>query len=113
MSKTLGLDENKIIEISKIKKEPKWMTDFRLNSYKAFRKISNPNFGPELKINFDLINYYKRVSEKTENSWDKVDCNVKNTFVDGYKKIEDKFVDAFIKDDKETTEEAKKRITNK
>ena len=42
MSKTLGLDENKIIEISKIKKEPKWMTDFRLNSYKAFRKISNP-----------------------------------------------------------------------
>ena len=94
MSKTLGLDENKIIEISKIKKEPKWMTDFRLNSYKAFRKISNPNFGPELKINFDLINYYKRVSEKTENSWDKVDCNVKNTFEEiGLIDAEKKYLD--------------------
>ena len=94
MSKTLGLDENKIIEISKIKKEPKWMTDFRLNSYKAFRKIPNPNFGPELKINFDLINYYKRVSEKTEKSWDKVDCNVKNTFEElGLIDAEKKYLD--------------------
>lgn len=94
MSKTLGLDENKIIEISKIKKEPKWMTDFRLNSYKAFREIPNPNFGPELKINFDLINYYKRVSEKTEKNWDKVDCNVKNTFEElGLIDAEKKYLD--------------------
>ena len=55
MAKELGLDENKIKEISKIKNEPKWMTDFRLNAYKDFKEISNPNFGPELKINFDLI----------------------------------------------------------
>ena len=94
MEKTLGLDENKIIEISNIKKEPKWMTEFRLNSYKAFRKIPNPNFGPELKINFDLINYYKRVSEKTEKSWDKVDCNVKNTFQElGLIDAEKKYLD--------------------
>lgn len=94
MSKTLGLDENKIIEISKIKKEPKWMTDFRLNAYKTFREIPNPNFGPELKINFDLINYYKRVSEKTEKSWDKVDCNVKNTFEElGLIDAEKKYLD--------------------
>ena len=94
MSKTLGLDENKIIEISKIKKEPKWMTDFRLNSYKAFREIPNPSFGPELKINFDLINYYKRVSEKTEKNWDKVDCNVKNTFEElGLIDAEKKYLD--------------------
>ena len=94
MKKTLGLDENKIIEISKIKKEPKWMTDFRLNSYKAFRKIPNPNFGPELKINFDLINYYKRVSKKTENNWEKVDCNVKNTFEElGLIDAEKKYLD--------------------
>ena len=94
MSKTLGLDENKIIEISKIKKEPKWMTDFRLNAYKTFREMPNPNFGPELKINFDLINYYKRVSEKTEKSWDKVDCNVKNTFEElGLIDAEKKYLD--------------------
>ena len=57
MSKELGLDEEKIKEISKIKKEPKWMTDFRLKSYKAFKEIPNPNFGPELKIDFDKMQY--------------------------------------------------------
>lgn len=80
MSKELGLDENKIIEISKQKKEPKWMTDFRLKAYQAFREIPNPNFGPELKIDFDLINYYKKVTDRVEDSWDKVACPIKNTF---------------------------------
>ena len=72
MSRELGVDENKIKEISKIKKEPKWMTDFRLNAYKAFKEIPNPNFGPELKIDFDKINYYKKVTDKVENNWDNV-----------------------------------------
>ena len=62
MSKELGLDENKIIEISKQKHEPKWMTDFRLNSYKAFKETPNPNFGPELKIDFDkTIHFYFQI----------------------------------------------------
>ena len=80
MSKELGLDENKIIEISKQKHEPKWMTDFRLKSYKAFKETPNPNFGPELKIDFDKINYYKKVTDKVETSWDNVACQVKETF---------------------------------
>ncbi|MBR3198542.1 MAG: Fe-S cluster assembly protein SufB [Bacilli bacterium] len=80
MTKTLGLDEDKIIEISKEKKEPKWMTDFRLKSYKTFIEIPNPNFGPELKIDFDLINYYKKVSKQTENNWNNVACPIKDTF---------------------------------
>ena len=78
--KELGLDENKIIEISKQKHEPKWMTDFRLNSYKAFKETPNPNFGPELKIDFDKINYYKKVTDKVETNWDNVACQVKETF---------------------------------
>ena len=80
MTKTLGLSKEKIIEISKEKKEPKWMTDFRLNSYKAFTEIPNPNFGPELKIDFDKVNYYKKVSDKTENNWNNVACPIKDTF---------------------------------
>ncbi len=80
MTKELGLDEEKIKEISKSKKEPKWMTDFRLKSYKAFKEIPNPNFGPELKIDFDKINYYKKVTDKVENNWDNVSCPIKNTF---------------------------------
>ncbi len=80
MSKELGLDENKIKEISKLKKEPKWMTDFRLKAYKAFKEIPNPNFGPELTIDFDKINYYKKVTDKVETNWDNVACPIKETF---------------------------------
>lgn len=94
MTKTLGIDEDKIIEISKTKNEPKWMTDFRLKSYKAFTELPNPNFGPELKINFDLINYYKKVSDKTENNWDKVACPIKDTFEEvGLIDAEKKYLD--------------------
>ena len=80
MAKELGLDENKIKEISKLKNEPKWMTEFRLKSYRAFKEIPNPNFGPELKIDFDKINYYKKVTDKVENNWDNVSCPIKDTF---------------------------------
>ncbi len=94
MSKEFGLDEEKIKEISKIKKEPKWMTDFRLKSYKAFKEISNPNFGPELKIDFDKINYYKKVTDKVENNWNKVSCPIKNTFDElGLIQAEKKYLD--------------------
>lgn len=94
MTKQLGLDENKIIEISKTKKEPKWMTDFRLKSYEAFKKIPNPNFGPEINLDFDLINYYEKVTDKVENNWNKVSCPIKNTFEQvGLIEAENKYLD--------------------
>ena len=77
--KKKGINKTKVIEISKIKKEPKWMTDFRIKSYETFEKFSNPSFGPELLINFDDITYYKKVGER-ENDWDKVPKEVKDTF---------------------------------
>lgn len=80
MDKELGLSVSKIEEISKVKNEPKWMTDFRLKAYESFVNTPNPNFGPELKIDFDKINYYKKVSPKVESSWNNVACNIRNTF---------------------------------
>lgn len=77
--KEKGISKSKVIEISKIKKEPKWMTDFRIESYEKFKELSNPSFGPELKINFNDITYYKKVG-KSENDWDKVPKEVKDTF---------------------------------
>lgn len=74
-----GINKSKVIEISKLKKEPKWMTDFRLKSYEKFEELSNPSFGPELKIDFDDITYYKKVG-KNESDWDKVPKEVKDTF---------------------------------
>ena len=72
MTNDKGLTIEKIKEISKIKQEPKWMLDFRIKSFKKFCELSNPNFGPELKIDFDDINYYKRSSDKVYNDWEKV-----------------------------------------
>ena len=80
MKNKYGLSEERVREISKIKEEPKWMTDFRVQAYKCFKEASNPNFGPELKIDFDSINYYKRVSPRVEDDWNNVACNIKNTF---------------------------------
>ena len=74
-----GISKSKVIEISKIKNEPKWMRDFRVNSFNKFKELLNPSFGPELKINFDDITYYKKVW-KNEDDWDKVPKDIKNTF---------------------------------
>ena len=74
-----GISESIVSEISKIKNEPEWMMEFRLNSYKKFEELSNPSFGPELKINFDDITYYKKVG-KSEKDWEKVPKEVKDTF---------------------------------
>ncbi len=76
----MKLDEKKVIEISSIKNEPKWMLDFRLKSLKKFNELSNPNFGPELKIDFDEINYYKRVTDTITNDWNNLDKDIYNTF---------------------------------
>lgn len=75
-----GLSEEKVREISKIKGEEKWMSDFRLQAYKEFIKKELPNFGPKIDINFDNITYYKRVDNKIHNSWDNVDKDVTKTF---------------------------------
>ncbi len=75
-----ALSENKVREISSIKKEPKWMTDFRVKSYQKFCELKNPSFGPKIEINFDLINYYKRMTDEVKNDWAKVDCSIKDTF---------------------------------
>ena len=77
--KQKGINKSKVIEISKIKKEPKWMTDFRVKSYETFKDYLNPSFGPELKVDFDDITYYKKVCSN-ENDWDKVPQDVKDTF---------------------------------
>ena len=74
-----NINIEKVEEISKIKKEPLWMKNFRINSYKKFIELNNPNFGPKLDIDFDIINYYKKISD-LKNDWNEVDKNIKDTF---------------------------------
>ena len=77
----MKLNEEFIKKISKLKNEPEWMLDFRLKSFNKFLELDNPSFGPKIDINFDNINYYKKISESTDN-WDNVDKDIKNTFKD-------------------------------
>ena len=77
--KEKGINKSKVIEISKLKNEPKWMQDFRVNSYNTFSELANPSFGPELNVDFDDITYYKKVGENVR-SWEDVPKDIKDTF---------------------------------
>ena len=76
-----GLSKETVIEISKMKKEPQWMLDFRIRSYEVFMEKPMPTWGGDLSvIDFQNIYYYAKASDKTEKNWDDVPDNVKNTF---------------------------------
>lgn len=76
-----GLNEAIVREISKAKKEPDWMLEFRLKSLKFFLNEPLPKFGPNLsELNFQDYTYFIRPSERAENSWEDVPESIKDTF---------------------------------
>lgn len=76
-----GLSEEVVREISAIKGEPDWMLDFRLKSYKAFLNKPQPTWGPDLsEIDFQEIHYYIKSTDRSEDSWDDVPEEIKDTF---------------------------------
>ena len=87
------LNENTIKRISKIKKEPKWMTEFRINSLHKFEELGMPKFGPKLDIDFSSINYYKKTGDNASN-WKEVNCAIRKRFNDlGVIDAENKYLD--------------------
>jgi len=75
-----GINKEKVIKISKLKKEPEWMLNFRVESFKKFLELAQPDFGPDLKINFDDITFYKKVTDNISNDWNDIPKDIKNTF---------------------------------
>ncbi|CCV63806.1 SUF system FeS cluster assembly protein [Alteracholeplasma palmae J233] len=76
-----GINEKIVRQISEIKKEPEWMTDFRLKSYQKFLEIKNPSWGPDLSfIDFQDFTYYIKPSDRAETNWDEVPEKIKQTF---------------------------------
>jgi len=55
----VGIDEEKIKTISQKKKEANWILKYRLDSYKKFKDLEMPSFGPETNIDFSKVIYYK------------------------------------------------------
>lgn len=82
-NKLRGLTPEVVKEISSIKQEPKWMTDFRLEALNAFNEMPMPDWAhSELlnKIDFDSMVYYARATEKQYSDWDDVPDDIKETF---------------------------------
>lgn len=76
-----GLNREVVERISKLKKEPDWMLQFRLRAYDHFTKRPLPMWGGDLThLNFDQMIYYASSTEKNSRSWDEVPEYIKNTF---------------------------------
>lgn len=76
-----GIDENIVKQISKIKNEQEWMTEFRLKAYKEFVRKPMPEWGADLsKINFKDIYYYIKPTENREDSWENLPKEIKETY---------------------------------
>lgn len=76
-----GISPEIVKEISRMKKEPEWMLEYRLKSLELFYKFPMPEWGADLKdLNFEDLTYYVKPSEKSEKSWEDVPEEIKETF---------------------------------
>jgi Fe-S cluster assembly scaffold protein SufB len=76
-----GIDAEIVAEISHIKGEPAWMTEFRLKSYETFMAKPMPTWGGDMSgIKFDEIFYYVRATDTDTANWDEVPADIKETF---------------------------------
>ncbi|MBZ0289713.1 MAG: Fe-S cluster assembly protein SufB, partial [Anaerolineae bacterium] len=76
-----GLNADTVRQISRMKSEPQWMTDYRLKAYEIFLSKPMPTWGGDLSgIDFDDIYYFVRASDQQGRSWDEVPSEIKETF---------------------------------
>tara|TARA_B100000287_G_scaffold24101_2_gene23478 strand:+ start:1693 stop:3141 length:1449 start_codon:yes stop_codon:yes gene_type:complete len=101
----VGLSEDIVIAISKKKGEPSWMTQWRLDAYKIWKEMEEPDWAnvKYKKPNFQKISYYSAPSNKPKyNSLDEVDPELLATFkklgisVDEQKKLAGVAMDVVI-----------------
>ncbi len=77
-----GLSQEVIGKISRNKKEPKWLLEWRLEAYRNWKKMSPPkwsnlNISP---IDYQGISYYAAPKKRGLNSLEELDAETKNTF---------------------------------
>lgn len=76
-----GLNAEIVAQISAMKNEPEWMTEYRLKAYEIFLSKPMPTWGADLSgIDFDDIYYFVRASDQQGRSWDEVPEDIKKTF---------------------------------
>lgn len=80
---SVGLNEDVVIAISKKKKEPEWMTEWRLDAFRIWKEMTEPEWANinYIKPSFQDISYYSAPKQKPKlNSLDEVDPELLKTF---------------------------------
>ncbi|QTY26246.1 Fe-S cluster assembly protein SufB [Flavobacterium sp. CS20] len=116
-----GLNEDIVIAISKKKEEPDWMTQWRLEAYRHWKTMTEPNWanvGYE-KPDYQNISYYSTPNKKPKyESLDEVDPELLDTFkklgisIDEQKKLAGVAVDV-VMDSVSVTTTFKKTLAEK
>jgi Fe-S cluster assembly protein SufB len=76
-----GLSRQVVLDISRQKKEPKWLLDKRLQALELFLKTPLPKWGPDLsRLDLDKIVYYSRPAAKEAGDWSEVPADIRTTF---------------------------------
>jgi len=77
-----GLNEDVIRMISAKKNEPEWMTEWRLDAFKIWQSMAEPEWAnvTYAKPDFQAISYYSAPKKKQVNSLDEVDPELLKTF---------------------------------
>jgi Fe-S cluster assembly protein SufB len=77
-----GLSEDVIRTISAKKNEPEWMTEWRLDAYRVWKEMTEPEWANVHyeKPDFQAISYYAAPVKKQVNSLDEVDPELLKTF---------------------------------
>ena len=77
-----GLDEEVIKKLSKLKKEPKWLLDWRLKAFKRWKKMKEPTWAQVTydPIDYQALSYYAAPKKKVNESLDDVDPEILETY---------------------------------
>ena len=78
-----GLNEDIVKAISKKKEEPEWMTEWRLEAFRVWKEMTEPDWANVLyeKPDFQAISYYSAPNSKPKyDSLDEVDPELLETF---------------------------------
>ncbi|MDQ1293634.1 MAG: Fe-S cluster assembly protein SufB [Actinomycetota bacterium] len=76
-----GLDEDVVREISRIKGEPGWMLERRLEALRVFEESALPSWGADLSdVRFDEIKYFVRPTAGQAAAWEDLPAEIRRTY---------------------------------
>lgn len=76
-----GISEKLVRQISADKKEPKWMLEHRLQSFRVFQEKPMPTWGADLSaLDFKKIIFYAPPGAGNVDSWDEVPAEIRRVY---------------------------------